>query len=79
MNLTKLLETQKLLRDRIGYNEPDRFEKLILALLVELGECVNELPEVFKFWSHKKNNREKALGEYVDVLHFALEVGLELG
>jgi dimeric dUTPase (all-alpha-NTP-PPase superfamily) len=36
MNLEKLFQTQKILRDRIGYNEPDRFNKLILALLVEL-------------------------------------------
>jgi hypothetical protein len=30
MNLEKLFQTQKVLRDRIGYNEPDRFNKLIL-------------------------------------------------
>lgn len=79
LNLQKLFETQKVLRDRINYNEPDRFDKLILALLVEIGECANELPEVFKFWSHKKNNYKRALEEYVDVLHFILELGIELG
>jgi dimeric dUTPase (all-alpha-NTP-PPase superfamily) len=50
MNLEKLFQTQKVLRDRIGYNEPDRFNKLILALKVELGECANEW-RGFKFWS----------------------------
>lgn len=79
MNLAKMFETQKILRDRINYNEPDRLDKLILALLVELGECANELPEVFKFWSHKKNNYKRALVEYVDGLHFVLDIGLHLG
>ena len=80
MNLSKLFETQNVLRERIGYNGPDRLNKLVLALLVEIGECANELPEVFKFWKQKrKNNYEKALVEYVDGLHFVLEVGLELG
>jgi dimeric dUTPase (all-alpha-NTP-PPase superfamily) len=56
MNLTKLFETQKILRDRINYNEPDRFNKLILALLVELGECANEW-RGFKFWSTDQEQR----------------------
>jgi dimeric dUTPase (all-alpha-NTP-PPase superfamily) len=93
MNLTKLFETQKVLRDRIGYNEPDRFEKLILALLVEIGECANEY-RAWKFWSQdqeprtrildKENSRidktvykNPLLEEYVDGLHFLLEIGLE--
>lgn len=50
MNLDKLFSTQKVLRDRIGYEGEDRFEKLILALLVEVGECANEW-RGFKFWS----------------------------
>lgn len=80
MNLKKLFETQNVLRERIGYNESDRLNKLVLALLVEIGECANELPEVFKFWStKKKNNYKKALVEYVDGVHFVLELGLELG
>jgi dimeric dUTPase (all-alpha-NTP-PPase superfamily) len=94
MNLDKLFATQKVLRDRIGYNEPDRFNKLILALLVELGECANEW-RGFKFWSKDQSPRtQKArvpymdlddadfynplLEEYVDGLHFVLELGLEL-
>ncbi|ABI36867.1 hypothetical protein [Geobacillus virus E2] len=55
----------------------DRLAKKILALQVELGELANELPEVFKYWSNKKNNYEKALKEYVDCLHFLLSIGLD--
>jgi dimeric dUTPase (all-alpha-NTP-PPase superfamily) len=94
MNLEKLFQTQKVLRDRIGYNEPDRFNKLILALLVELGECANEW-RGFKFWSvnqiphtsavrvptmmeEDKEYYNPLLEEYVDCLHFILELGLEL-
>jgi dimeric dUTPase (all-alpha-NTP-PPase superfamily) len=94
MNLEKLFQTQKILRDRIGYNEPDRFNKLNLALLVELGECANEW-RGFKFWSTNQSPRtQKArapymdlddadfynplLEEYVDCLHFILEIGIEL-
>jgi dimeric dUTPase (all-alpha-NTP-PPase superfamily) len=95
MNLEKLFQTQKVLRDRIGYNEPDRFNKLILALLVELGECANEW-RGFKFWSTNQSPRTRKarapymdlddadfynplLEEFVDKLHFILELGLEVG
>ena len=119
MNLAKLFETQKVLRDRISYEGEDRFEKLVLALQVEIGECANEW-RGFKFWS--KNQEPKTyddkicidclgtgriedpetsfgfescemdcpkckgnglieknplLEEYVDGLHFVLELGLE--
>ncbi|MFP3722121.1 dUTP diphosphatase [Niallia circulans] len=103
MNLQKLFDTQKVLRDRIGYEGEDRFEKLILALLVEIGECANEW-RGFKFWSKDQEPRtsmntcnhcnrlgRKActgcygklyknplLEEYVDGLHFILELGIEL-
>jgi dimeric dUTPase (all-alpha-NTP-PPase superfamily) len=125
MNLTKLFETQKILRDRINYNEQDRFNKLVLALLVELGECANEW-RGFKFWSKDQmprieedvqcevckgtgdlnyemvqedaegnggheymdcmycdcsgisEVRNPLLEEYVDGLHFVLELGIEL-
>ena len=61
MDLKKLFATQKVLRDRINYNETDRFEKLILALLVELGECANE-QRSWKYWS--KDQEPRALVEY---------------
>ena len=46
-----------------------------IALFVELGELMNELPTRFKHWkSSAVDNREKALVEYVDCLHFALSI-----
>ena len=95
MDLQKLFQTQKVLRDRIDYNEPDRFYKLILALIVETGECANE-QRSWKFWSQDQTPRthkarapyvdiedadfyDPLLEEYVDKLHFILEIGLELG
>jgi dimeric dUTPase (all-alpha-NTP-PPase superfamily) len=122
MNLEKLFETQKVLRDRINYQGEDRFNKLVLALLVELGECANEW-RGFKFWSKDQEPRyfvpnpndvceecdgqpifyegndsaKKIIGqcdncdgcgvhfhnplleEYVDGLHFVLEIGIEIG
>lgn len=116
MWLKKLFEVQQVLRERIGYDEPDRFDKLVLALLVELGECANEW-RGFKFWSKDQEPRKlriiqcskcngtgtpislpessgidcescegagelyvnPLLEEYVDGLHFVLELGLEFG
>jgi dimeric dUTPase (all-alpha-NTP-PPase superfamily) len=94
LDLTKLFQTQKVLRDRIGYEEQDRFNKLTLALLVELGECANEW-RGFKFWSvnqfphtsavrvpcmmeEDKEYYNPLLEEYVDKLHFILELGIEI-
>ncbi|UYL94158.1 dUTP diphosphatase [Geobacillus phage vB_GthS_PK5.2] len=83
MNLQKLFEMQRQLDEHIEKKHPrkpgeDRLAKKILAFMVELGELANELPEVFKFWSYKKNNREKALEEFCDGLHFLLSIGLEI-
>jgi dimeric dUTPase (all-alpha-NTP-PPase superfamily) len=84
LNLNELFELQAKLDAHIEKEHPrqpgeDRLAEKILALKVELGELANELPEVFKFWSNKKNNYEKALEELVDCLHFILSIGLELG
>lgn len=102
MNLSKLFEAQKKL-GKVGlfnYQGEDRFNKLILALLVELGECANEW-RGFKFWSKDQEPRTNEpfhsvsfeiltgesfpdvkyrnllLEEYVDGLHFVLEIGIE--
>jgi dimeric dUTPase (all-alpha-NTP-PPase superfamily) len=77
MDFKKLFETQQVLKSRIAYNEPDRFGKLLLATQVELGECANE-QRSWKFWSKDQKPRPKLLEEYVDGLHFVLEVGIEL-
>ena len=100
MNLNLMFQAQKELREHIGYNGEDRFEKIILALLVEIGECANEHRACFKFWSEDQEPRTKAtrqgktekglparhletynplLEEYVDGLHFVLELGIESG
>lgn len=83
MNLSKLFEIQKQLDERIvkekGLEGQDLLDKKILALQVELGELANELPEVFKFWSNKKNNYEKTLEELVDCWHFVLSIGNDIG
>jgi dimeric dUTPase (all-alpha-NTP-PPase superfamily) len=53
-------------------------EKRILALLVEVGEMINET-KCFKFWSKKPPN-EKAiiLDGYADGIHFFLSLGIEV-
>lgn len=79
INLQELSKVQKVLRDRIEYKGKDRFDKLALAFIVELGELANEV-RFFKFWSNDQEmRREKALGEYVDNIHFLLDMGLALG
>lgn len=95
MDLTKLFEMQRVLRDRIGYKQADRSTKLFLALLVEIGECANE-QRSWKYWSKDQAPRTKKargpyieledadfynplLEEFVDGLHFVLEKGLDFG
>lgn len=81
--LKQMLETQRQLDEAIHkekgiIHDPD--EKLQIALFVELGEMMNELPTTFKYWkSSAEDNRDKALVEYVDVLHFALSLANRLG
>ena len=78
--LTKMLPVQRELDNHIldkfpELKDEDLFDKRVLSLQIELGELANELPEVFKYWSHKKNNYANALEEYVDCLHFILSLG----
>ncbi|MGE6370621.1 dUTP diphosphatase [Planococcus kocurii] len=82
MNLDKLFEVQRGLDAEITKNHPvvfgeNRLRKKILATLTEVAECANEFPEVFKFWSNKKNDKKKGLVELVDILHFLLSIGNE--
>ena len=58
---------------------PDKIIERIIALQVEFNELLNEIPHIFKYWSNKKMNREKALEEYVDGLHFLLSIANDLG
>ncbi|WP_132945902.1 dUTP diphosphatase [Tumebacillus sp. BK434] len=83
MNLHKLLTLQRELDARIkaehGLHGQDLVPKKLLALQVELAELANET-RCFKFWSKKPaSGLDIILEEYVDVLHFALSLALELG
>ena len=76
--LKELLEMQKVLDNNIFHEKGIKQypkENMQVALFVELGELLNELPTRFKHWkSSAVDNREKALVEYVDCLHFALSL-----
>lgn len=81
--LKELLEMQRVLDENILRNKGIREypkENMQIALFVELGELMNELPTLFKHWkSSAVDNREKALVEYVDCLHFALSLTNNIG
>ncbi|MGG3798963.1 dUTP diphosphatase [Metabacillus fastidiosus] len=83
MNLTKLFKAQKVLRERIikqhNLEGKNLLPNMLLALQVELGELANET-RCFKHWSKKGPSEQKViLEEYVDGVHFILEIGIELG
>lgn len=67
-----IIQTKKL-------DNEDRTLKKLAAFTTELGEMVNELPETFKFWANKNNDKQKALVEYVDGIHFILSLAVDLG
>lgn len=79
----ELLEEQRKLDLNIiqtkNLGNEDRTLKKLAAFTTELGEMVNELPETFKFWANKKNDKQKALVEYVDGIHFILGLAVDLG
>lgn len=78
VQVAELLEMQQVLDEKIlkehGKEEYPE-DEIKLALFTELGEFLQEVPEVFKYWKKTAvNNREKALEEYADILHFALSL-----
>jgi dimeric dUTPase (all-alpha-NTP-PPase superfamily) len=80
VNLSYLFQLQKVLREHIikqhNLNEREILPNLICGLITEIGELANET-RCFKHWSIKPQSpKEKILEEYVDVLHFLLEIGL---
>lgn len=83
MNLRKLSEAQAELDLHINLekqiNHSDYLLEKAISLCVELGEMLNERPFIFKYWSSKTGDRDKALTEYVDVLHFLLSYGNSIG
>lgn len=84
INLAPLFDKQDMLDAHIAAEHPpqegeDRLGKLILALNVELAELAQET-RCFKYWSVDQTMRRgKALGEFVDVLHFILSIGNHTG
>lgn len=78
--LKELLEMQRVLDKAILKEHDNVYDEKIatqmkIALFVELGELMNELPTRFKHWKKTAvDNREKALVEYVDALHFQLSL-----
>ncbi|MBU4690183.1 dUTP diphosphatase [Mycoplasma sp. ES3157-GEN-MYC] len=77
MDFTNIFKMQKTLDDAINSREdlghvmPEEWEaKWLLAVLVEFAEFANEV-QCFKYWKkHKNVNKEAALEEFADVLHF---------
>lgn len=82
MNLNELFPVQKKFDELVvksrKLNNDDLFVKKVQALKVEIAELDNEI-KVFKYWSDKKMNRDKALEEFADCVHFALSLGNDLG
>ena len=83
MNLNPLFQKQAEL-DKYIYSQnnvtaKEVFEKKIVALLVELGELANEL-QFFKYWKENINiDRQRAIEEYIDVIHFTIGLAVDLG
>src|SRR5699024_8905787 len=82
MNLNTLFTKQKQLDEHIvnekGLHGQDNYLNKLVSLSVELGECKNEYPETFKFWSNKKNDRKKGLVEFADCIHFKISRAIEM-
>ena len=76
--LAELLEMQQaldtaILKDKELETYPQA--RIKIALFVEIGELLNELPSIFKYWKETAtDDKTKALVEYVDALHFALSL-----
>jgi dimeric dUTPase (all-alpha-NTP-PPase superfamily) len=83
IDLTKLFPEQHKLDQHIQSQHGVSYEstraKRLLALLVELGEMINET-KTFKFWSTKPSAPKPViLDEYADGLHFLLSLALDIG
>lgn len=77
--IEKQKELDNVIREKRNLQGVNLIEEKTAAMIIELGEMANELPEHFKHWSSKRNNYKKALEEYVDALHLLLSLGVETG
>ena len=83
MNLKPLFKKQKELDEYIyeknNVTAEEIFEKKIVAFLDELFELANEL-QFFKYWKDEiVIDRQRAIEEYIDVIHFTLSIANDLG
>jgi dimeric dUTPase (all-alpha-NTP-PPase superfamily) len=83
LDLTDLYQAQRQLDQHIqtqhGVDYRSTRSKRTLALLVEVGELINET-RAFKFWSLKAPSEKPIiLDEYADGIHFFLSLGLDVG
>lgn len=82
LRIDDLVTMQKELDERIfilhNVTRMSTRQERLLALLVELGEMINETKS-FKYWSLKPaSNKEIILEEYGDGIHFFLSLGIDL-
>lgn len=85
IDLKPYYEKQRLLDGNIIKSKglvigPKITEKKVIAFKQEFGELLQRLPEVFKFWSNKKNILDyETVEEWVDGFHFLLSIGIDKG
>lgn len=83
IDLSDLFRKQQTLTDYVWEKHNIKkadMDKEKAAIICELWETANELKsDGFKYWTDKKMDREKALEEIVDMLHFYLQIGNILG
>ncbi len=82
IELKELYKRQSELDARIASNHHTSYEATnddrLMALIVEIGELVNET-RCFKYWSNKgPSARGILLDEYADGMHFLLSLGIPL-
>src|SRR5699024_4983048 len=82
MDLNQLFKAQAELDKHIveekGLQGQDLLTPKPDGLICELYECVNE-GRVFKYQSNKSMNRDNALKEYTDTIHFAISIANDVG
>lgn len=82
VNIRQLIELKHLqdtldlrIHNTISLPLEDSIDDRKLAFIVEFGELLQEVPSKFKYWKTSAiDNRELALEEFVDCLHFALSL-----
>lgn len=84
MNLEEIFEAQKKLDKAFLENITNKDKryfgtKIVIALLVELGEFANEV-KAFKYWKKDKTiDKLKMLEEFADGIHFITSIAYPLG